>query len=91
MQFSLQKAGSKLRNRFFLLLGFGVFALFGSRRALIGGSSLAGAGALAVLILSFVAGLGWDVIDKVCCIFDYDVRIERYLYDLLTLHAQGRL
>lgn len=48
-----------------MLFGLGLFSLFGSRRAIIGGSSLAGAGALAVLVLSFVAGLGWEKEEKV--------------------------
>ena len=61
----LQNPGSKLRNRFFLLLGFGLLGFFGSRRAIIGGSSLAGAGALAVLVLAFVAGLRWQEKEKV--------------------------
>ena len=62
---SLQNVGSQLRNRFFLLLGCGLFGLFGSRRAVIGGSNLAGAGALAVLVLSFMAGHGWSNEEKV--------------------------
>ena len=62
----MQNPGSKLRNRFFLLLGFGLFGLFGSRRAIIGGSSLAGAGALSVLVLAFIAGLRWKETEKVC-------------------------
>ena len=61
----LQDLKSKSRNRFFLLLGFGLFGLFGSRRAVIHGSSLAGAGALSVLVLSFIAGLGWKETEKV--------------------------
>lgn len=44
---------------FFLLFGLGLFALFGSRRAIIGGSNLAASGALAVLVLAFVSGQGW--------------------------------
>lgn len=55
-----------MRNRFFLLFGLGLFSLLGSRRAILGGSNLAGAGALAVLVLSFVAGLGWNKEEKVC-------------------------
>ncbi len=60
-----QKSGSKLRNRFFLLFGLSLVGIFGSRRAMLGGSSLAGAGALAVLVLAFVAGQGWTKTDKV--------------------------
>ena len=33
---------------------------------MIGGSSLAGAGALSILVLSFVAGIGWTDTEKVC-------------------------
>ncbi len=40
--------------------------MFGSRRAIIGGSSLAGSGPLAVVILSFTAGLKWESNEKVC-------------------------
>lgn len=42
-----------------MLFGLGLFALFGSRRAIIGGSNLAASGALAVLVLAFVGGQGW--------------------------------
>ena len=55
-----------MRNRFFLLFGLSLFAVFGSQRAIIGGSSLAGSGPLAVVILSFVAGQGWEIGEKVC-------------------------
>ena len=54
-----------MRNRFFLLLGLGLVGLFGSRRAILGGSSLAGAGALAVIVLAFMAGQGWSKDEKV--------------------------
>lgn len=54
-----------MRNQFFLLLGLGLVGLFGSRRAILGGSSLAGAGALAVIVLAFVAGQGWSTDEKV--------------------------
>ena len=47
------------------MLGLGLVALFGSRRAILGGSSLAGAGALAVLVLAFIAGQGWNKEEKV--------------------------
>lgn len=58
------KEGSKTRNRFFLIFGLGVFAILGSRRAVLGGASLAGAGPLAVLVLAFVAGQGWEAGEK---------------------------
>ncbi len=61
----MQKSGSKLRNCFFLLFGLSLVAIFGSRRAILGGSSLAGAGPLAVLVLAFVAGQGWTKMEKV--------------------------
>lgn len=60
-----QKKGSKVRNRFFLLFGLGLFSLFGSIRAVIGGSNLAGSGALGVLVLAFVAAQGWKEEEKV--------------------------
>lgn len=63
--FLVQKTGSKTRNRFFLILGLGLFAYFGSSRAILGGSSLSGSGALAVLVLSFMAGQGWSKEEKV--------------------------
>lgn len=59
-----QKKGSKTRNQFFLLFGLGLFALFGSRRAIIGGSNLAASGALAVLVLAFVGGQGWNQTER---------------------------
>jgi NhaP-type Na+/H+ or K+/H+ antiporter len=55
---------SKHRNRFFLLFGFGLFSLFGGRRVVIGGSSLAGAGALGTLVVSFTAVQKWNSEDK---------------------------
>ena len=61
----LQKVGSKARNRFFLLFGLGLLSVFGSRRAIVGGASLAGAGALGVLTIAFVAAQGWDGPGKV--------------------------
>ena len=39
--------------------------MFGSRRAIIGGASLAGAGALGVLTVAFIAAQGWDGPGKV--------------------------
>ena len=54
-----------MRNRVFLLLGLGLFGLFGSRRAMLAGSSLAGGGALAVLGVAFIAGQGWPKSEKV--------------------------
>lgn len=39
--------------------------MFGSRRAIIGGSSLAGSGPLAVVVIAFVAGLKWKSDEKV--------------------------
>lgn len=48
-----------------LLFGLSLFAVFGSRRAIIGGSSLAGSGPLAVVILAFIAGLKWTSDEKV--------------------------
>ncbi len=63
--FSVQKEASKVRNRFFLILGLGLFSLFGSSRAIIGGSNLAGSGALGALVLAFVAAQGWDKMEKV--------------------------
>ena len=63
--FSAQKKESKARNRFFLTLGLGLFSLFGSSQAVIGGSNLAGSGALGALVLAFVAGQGWDKAEKV--------------------------
>ena len=62
---AVQKEASKIRNRFFLTFGLGLFALFGSTRAVIGGSNLAGSGALGALVLAFVAGQGWDKEEKV--------------------------
>lgn len=50
-----QTQASKERNRFFLLFGFGLFSLFGGRRALLGGASLAGAGALGTVAVAFVS------------------------------------
>lgn len=35
------------------MLGFGLFSLFASRRVVIGGASLAGAGALGTLVVAF--------------------------------------
>ena len=61
----MQGIGTKVRNRFLLLLGFGLLGLFGSKRAVFGGSSLAGAGALSVLVLSFFAGIRWHDTEKV--------------------------
>ena len=61
----MQKKGSKLRNRFFLAFGLGLFSLFGSIRAFIGGSNLAGSGALGALVMAFVAGQGWKKEEKV--------------------------
>ncbi len=58
--------GSRARNRFFLLFGFGLFSLFGGRRAVIGGAALSGAGALGVLVVAFVAVQKWDLEEKVC-------------------------
>ena len=63
--FNIQKRGSKLRNRFFMTLGLGLFSLFGSNRAIIGGSNLAGSGALGVLVMAFMASQGWDSEEKV--------------------------
>ena len=63
--FLWQKAGSKVRTRFFLTLGLGLFSVFGSSRAVIEGSNLAGSGALGVLVLAFVASQGWDAKEKV--------------------------
>ncbi len=60
-----QKPAAKVRNRFFLMLGLGLFSLFGSSRAVLGGSNLAGSGALGVLVLAFVAAQGWDSEEKV--------------------------
>ena len=53
------------RNRFFLLFGFGLLSLFGGRRALIGGASLAGAGALGTVVVSFVSVQKYSIEDKV--------------------------
>ena len=39
--------------------------MFGSMRAVVGGSNLAGSGALGVLVLAFVAAQGWDGKEKV--------------------------
>ena len=63
--FLLQKEGSKVRNRFFLTFGLGLFSIFGSTRAFIGGANLAGSGALGALVLAFVAGQGWKKEEKV--------------------------
>jgi NhaP-type Na+/H+ or K+/H+ antiporter len=46
------------------LFGFGLFSLFGGRRVVIGGSSLAGAGALGTLVVSFTAVQKWNSEDK---------------------------
>ena len=54
-----------LRGRFFILLGLSLFAVFGSRRAVLGGSSLAGSGPLAVVVLAFYGGLKWSDEEKV--------------------------
>lgn len=61
----VQKQASKVRNRFCLTLGLGLFSLFGSTRAVIGGSNLAGSGALGVLVMAFVAAQGWKKEEKV--------------------------
>lgn len=61
----LQKPASKTRNRFFLLFGLGLFALFGSKQAKLDGSDLSGSGALAVLVLAFMAAQGWHKEGKV--------------------------
>lgn len=42
-----------------------MFSVFGSNRAIIDGSSLAGSGALGVLVLAFVAAQGWESAEKV--------------------------
>jgi len=42
-----------------------LFSLFGSSRAVLGGSNLAGSGALGVLVLAFMAAQGWDKEEKV--------------------------
>ena len=62
---SLQSESSRSRNRFFLLLGLTILSAFGSRRAVIGGASLAGAGALGVLVTAFVASQGWESLQLV--------------------------
>lgn len=73
---------SKIRNLFFLLFGFGLFAVFGSRRAIIGGSNLAASGALAVLVLAFVSGQGWTQQEKVCKIIPAACTYHAYYYRL---------
>lgn len=61
----MQSETSRSRNRLFLLLGLTLLSAFGSRRAVIGGASLAGAGALGVLVTAFVASQGWDSLELV--------------------------
>jgi NhaP-type Na+/H+ or K+/H+ antiporter len=53
------KTGSAIRNRFFLILGFSLFALFGAQQIKVGGTGFVGAGALAILVLAFVVNLKW--------------------------------
>ena len=55
----LQKNGSKIRNRVFLLVGFALFGLFGAQQIKVGGTGLVGAGALSVLVLAFMVHLRW--------------------------------
>ena len=57
--FLSQKTGSAIRNRFFLILGFSLFALFGAQQIKVGGTGFVGAGALAILVLAFVVNLKW--------------------------------
>ena len=70
---------------FFLLFGLGLFALFGSRRAIIGGSNLAASGALAVLVLAFVSGQGWKQELKVS-----DAISVAYMYVFILKHLMRR-
>ena len=58
-----QAPASTARNRFFLLLGFGLLSLFGGKRAVLGGSGLSGAGPLGVITVAFVAVQKWPVED----------------------------
>lgn len=66
----LKTESSKQRNRFFLLFGFGLLSLFGGRRAVIGGASIAGAGALGTVVTSFVSAQKLSTEDKVLVVLN---------------------
>ena len=63
--FYIQSDISKARNRFFLLFGYGLLAMFGSRQIIIQGASLSGAGPLGVLCVAFIGVQKWDEEEKV--------------------------
>ena len=75
------------RNRFFLLFGFGLLSLFGGRRALIGGASLAGAGALGTVVVSFVSVQKYSNEDKVQFYYCYYINCNLcYCHVVLNLN-----
>lgn len=74
-----QTPASTARNRFFLLLGFGLLSLFGGKRAILGGSGLSGAGPLGVIAVAFMAVQKW---------LPEDVTILKRLFYLLWQFAQ---
>lgn len=53
------KKGSRNRNRLAIITGLTFFAYFGAARAEVYGIGFLAAGPLAVIVVSFVAGVGW--------------------------------
>ena len=53
------KKGSRNRNRLAIIIGLAMFAYFGAARAEVYGTGFLAAGPLAVIMVSFVASIGW--------------------------------
>jgi len=58
------KKGSRNRNRLVIIMGLALFGYFGARRAEVYGTGFLAAGPLAVIVVSFVAGIGWKKTGK---------------------------
>ena len=58
------KKGSRNRNRLAIITGLALFGYFGAKRAEVYGTGFLSAGPLAVIVVSFVASIGWKKAGK---------------------------